>query len=103
MRFLARVSAGLIVWAFGFLLLYAFHGLGCARGWHNVPMFGKTVFDWIMIATWIIPAIGCFAIARQALRVSSGFERRLAFSLAIAGLVGILITGAPVVIAAACV
>ena len=102
MKLLGRMSAGLIFWAFGFALLYGLHGIGCARGWHTVAAGGGTLFGWIMISAWIILMGGALAIVGSSLRTASGWAGRLAVALALGGLAGILLTGAPVALTTAC-
>jgi len=101
-KLLARASAGLWLWAFGFCLLYALHGLGCARGWNGLPLPGGTVFGWIMIVTWLLLAGGAAVTLWWANRSPPGLERRLGVASAVAGLVGILVAGSPVLATSAC-
>jgi hypothetical protein len=102
MRLLARASAGLLLWAFGFALLYGLHGIGCARGWDAIPLLRGTLFGWTMVATWILLTAGAVAILAWVRRGSSGLERHVAIASALAGLAGIIVTGSPVVLTSAC-
>ncbi len=101
--FLARASAGLILWAAGFSLLYGLHGLGCASDWNEVQVAGGTLFRWLLVSTWMLLCLGAAAVIRLARAAPSGLERRLSVTSAAAGLAAILITGAPVVLTSACV
>ncbi|TCH98309.1 hypothetical protein EJV46_14095 [Roseococcus sp. SYP-B2431] len=102
MTFLARASAGLMLWAFGFSLLYALHGIGCAGGWDEVAMAGATLFRWALVGTWCLLCLGAVALMRRAWAAPAGFERGLGLVSALAGLAAILVTGAPVVLTSAC-
>lgn len=102
MKLLGRASAGLTLWAFGFTLLYALHGLGCAAGWSRVPLAGGTLFGWLMVTTWILLVAGAGAIVWWARTLPAGFERRLVLASALAGFAGILVTGSPVAVTSAC-
>nr|WP_314073389.1 hypothetical protein [uncultured Roseococcus sp.] len=103
MMFLARASAGLGLWAFGFSLLYALHGIGCASGWNEVQMAGVTLFRWVLVSSWILLCLGAAAVVRWAWTAPSGFERGLGLASALVGLAAMFVTGAPVVLTAACV
>jgi len=100
---LARASAGLLLWAFGFSLLYALHGLGCASGWSHVPLAGGSLFLWILGVTWILLGCGAVAIIWWAWTRLAGFERRLAVASAFTGLVGTLVTGSPIALSSTCI
>lgn len=102
MMFLARASAGLMMWAFGFTLLYALHGIGCASGWNEVPMSGGTLFRWILVSTWALLLVAAVAVIRVAWAAPCRFERRLSLACALAGVGAILVTGSPVVLTSAC-
>ncbi|WP_448663912.1 hypothetical protein ACG3SL_04330 [Sphingomonas sp. CJ20] len=102
MRLLARASAGLWLWAMGFSLLYGLHGVGCAQRWDRIAMPGGTLFGWAMIGTWLALAGAAAAVALWARCAPRGLERRLALASALAGLVAILVTGAPVAAFSAC-
>ena len=103
MRFLLRSSAGLLLWALGFSVLYSLHGLGCESGWNEMPMPGGTLFGWVLVPTWALLCLGGAGIVRWAWAAPSGFARRLRLASALAGLAGTVITGAPVVLTSACV
>ena len=100
--FLARASVGLMVWAFGFSLLYALHGIGCASGWNEVQMCGGTLFRWILVSTWMLLILAAFAVVRMARAAPSRFEKGLSLASALAGVGAILVTGSPVAVTSAC-
>jgi len=102
MKLLLHVSAGLIVWAAGFSLLYALHGLGCESGWHQRPFMGGTLFRWIMLSTWVALCLATLAIAHRSLRLPPGFTRKVTVGTAFAALAAMAVTGAPVALTSAC-
>lgn len=101
-KLLLRVSAGLIVWAAGFALLYALHGLGCESGWHQRSLPGGTLFRWVMVSTWVALCVATLVIAFRSLRLPPGFTRKVTASAAFAGLAAMIVTGAPVALTSAC-
>ncbi|KAF0105108.1 MAG: hypothetical protein FD144_746 [Rhodospirillaceae bacterium] len=102
MRLLARISAGLILWAFGFSLLYALQGTGCAYGWEDASLFGTTMLRWILVATWLLLVAACLTLLRLTRAASSDFERRVTLATVLAGAGTMLITGSPVALTSAC-
>ncbi|KAA2211635.1 hypothetical protein [Teichococcus oryzae] len=103
MMFLARSSAGLLLWAFGFSALYALHGFGCESGWHEVGIAGSTLFRWVMVSTWMLLCIAGLVTIWWMRSAPAGFERRLSLASAVIGCVATVITGVPVTIASVCV
>lgn len=103
LKLLARASAGLMLWAFGFLWLYTLHGLGCARAWNGVTLAGGSLFRWALVVSWLLFCAAAIVLLRWASRLPAGFEARLATASAIAGAVGIGVTGMPVTLTSACV
>ncbi|WP_419898229.1 hypothetical protein [Roseomonas sp. USHLN139] len=102
MRLLARASAGLLVWAFGFSLLYGLHGLGCALGWQDVGGAGVSLFRLVLVGTWLTFCAGGLAVVLVAARMPAGLQRRLGLASALAGCGATLVTGLPTVIASEC-
>ncbi len=49
---LTRMVSGLALWAFGFSLLYALHGLGCSLGWTEPSLFALTRIKLLLIVAW---------------------------------------------------
>ncbi|MFC3125952.1 hypothetical protein ACFOD4_12860 [Pseudoroseomonas globiformis] len=103
MMFLARISAGLLLWAFGFSLLYALHGFGCESGWHEIRIAGSTLFRWVMVSTWILLSAAGAILIWWTRTASVGFEKRLSLASSVVGCAATVITGVPVTIASACV
>lgn len=103
MRLLGRISAGLILWAFGFSLLYALQGAGCAYGWEAIPLFSVSLLRWILIAAWLLLVAAGLALLRLIRTASSDFERRVLLATILAGAGAMLATGSPVALASACV
>lgn len=102
MRLLARISAGLILWAFGFSLLYALQGTGCAYRWEGVSLFGSTMLRWILVATWLALVAAGLALLLLTRSASSDFERRVTLATVLAGAAAMLVTGSPVALTSAC-
>ena len=102
MRLLGRISAGLILWAFGFSLLYALQGTGCAYGWEAIQLFGSSLLRWILVATWLALVAAGLALLRLIRTASSDFERRVLLVTTLAGAGAMLATGSPVALASAC-
>lgn len=102
MKLLARISAGLLLWAFGFSLLYALQGTGCAYGWEDIRLLGGTMLRWILVATWLLLVAGGLALLWLARSASSDFERRVLIATTLAGAGAMLITGSPVALTSAC-
>jgi hypothetical protein len=101
-RLLARISAGLILWAFGFSLLYALQGLGCAVGWDDTRLLGGTTLRWVLVATWLLLVVMGLALLCLARSAPSDFERRVALATTLAAAGAMLATGSPVALTSAC-
>ena len=99
---LARASGGMLLWAFGFCLLYALHGLGCASAWDGVPLLGGSLFRWILDVVWLCLGCGGVAIIRWAAARPAGFERTLTAASGVTGLAGTIVTGSPIVLISSC-
>ena len=102
MKMLARATAGLWLWAFAFLLLYALHGIGCARGWDGVSLLGGTMFRWAMVVTWLCLASCSGAIFLCTKRAPNGLERKLGITSSVVGFVATLFVGSPTALTSAC-
>lgn len=92
---LVRASLGLVLWAFGFSLLYALHGIACA---------GAAPVRWTLVPTWMLLIVAALLLVRAAWawEPSSGFDRKLTRASALGGLAAILVTGAPVAVTSTC-
>jgi hypothetical protein len=100
---LVRMSAGLIVWAVAFCVLYALHGLGCARGWATIGLGATSAHRAVLIAAWLLcigTAIGV-AVWRWPARTGTLVERT-GWRLALVGVAATAITGLPIVTLPAC-
>lgn len=102
MRMLWRISAGLILWAFGFSLLYALQGTGCAQGWDEVAFAWTTMLRAILVTTWLLLVAASFALLRLVRAASSDFEKRVTTATTLAGALALLVTGSPVALVSAC-
>ncbi len=102
MKLLARISAGLILWAFGFSLLYALQGAGCAYGWEEMRLLGGTMLRVILVATWLLLVASGLALLRLTRSASSDFEKRVTLATTLAGTGAMLVTGSPVAFTSAC-
>jgi len=103
MMLLARASAGLLFWAFGFSVLYGLHGIGCAYGWHTMDIAGGNLFRWVLVASWLLLCAGGAALIVLAKAAPAGLERRLSLTSAVVGCVSTFVTGVPVAVTSACV
>ncbi|MBE7184051.1 MAG: hypothetical protein INR68_06555 [Methylobacterium mesophilicum] len=108
MSFLFRISLGLIVWAAGFSLVYALHGMGCALGWPQTALGPFSLFRWVLLGGWALTLAAGVAVVAWNLRLGiSGetgrFETRLARISAFAGLGATAVSCAPIAFSAACV
>ncbi|WP_422034672.1 hypothetical protein [Reyranella sp.] len=102
MTLLARISAGLLLWAFGFSLLYALQGAGCAYGWQEIPLFGASLLRWALVVTWVLLVAAGLALLRFARSAASDFERRVTLATTLAGAGAMLVTGSPVALSSIC-
>lgn len=102
MRLLGRISAGLILWAFGFSLLYALQGAGCAGGWHEVPLWGGSALRWILISTWLLLVVTIVTLLPLARAAPSTFEKRVTLATTLFAAMAMLATGTPAVLASTC-
>lgn len=101
MRLLLRWIAGLIVWAAGFNLLYALHGIGCGAGWDGRTIGPLSVFRWALVLGWLAPAtVGAWLAWRERHPVDRA--GRIALACAGVGLTATVATGAPVLFFPAC-
>jgi hypothetical protein len=107
MALVMRALSGLLLWAAGFSLLYALHGLGCGLGWGTAELPGYfpglnlgLVSAWLLLlacAGWLV-RLATRAYARDGDSVLS----RTQLVSAWAGLAGLFLTGAPVLLSAHC-
>lgn len=106
MTALLRIIAGLGFWAIGFSLLYAVHGLACARGWSAIALGPLDLQRVLLAALWIAACLGLLWWVRAMSRAPRDAERPLlgwlARASAITGLVSMLLTGVPVLLLRQC-
>lgn len=100
MAMVARALAGLALWAGGFTLLYALHGTLCGLG---AAWFAQPARQALLVGAWLIlvALAGAWAMVVTRRR-SATFPARLELAGAWAGLVGLVFTGAPVLLQAHC-
>ena len=107
MALVIRLLGGLTLWGLGFSLLYALHGYGCAAGWGRQPVAGPvTMLGGALIASWLLLIGMAAALALWQQRDRKADEDRLLCRVGLvgawAGLAGIILLGAPVVLPARC-
>ncbi|MEP9402648.1 hypothetical protein [Sphingomonas sp. VNH70] len=99
---LLRLSAGPVGWAAAFCLVYALHGLGCARRWDAVMAGGGSLHRWVLLGAWALSIGATLAIA---LYLTGRRDAPLGHAAAALGWVGFaatLITFLPVAVVPAC-
>lgn len=107
MRWLALSLAGPGIWAIGFALAYALHGVGCAAGWTEVTVGpGLDLQRAVLWGTWLATALACAQLL-SVLRDRGGNLRtalpaRLPRDGAWIGLGATLVTLLPVAVASSC-
>lgn len=101
---LLRAIAGLIVWALAFSSLYALQGIACTAGLDGVPPAGISLARlplvalyafWLALHLWLCWRLG-------PLRHGPALIDRMAFGLAVVGLVSTAYTGFPVAVTTIC-
>lgn len=58
--------AGLIGWAGAFTLVYALHGIGCARGWHEVAVGATSLQRAALVGAWLACLLALAWLVRRA-------------------------------------
>ncbi|MDP3411192.1 hypothetical protein [Bosea sp. (in: a-proteobacteria)] len=107
MALVTRLFGGLLVWAAGFAVIYGAHGLGCGLGWGERPVLGPfTPLNMALIPLWLASLLVAAWALRHAGRDSTTLQepalRRAALIGGWAGLVGLVVMGAPVLLPAHC-
>ena len=97
MTVLLRLSAGLIGWAAAFCLIYALHGVGCARGWDGLRWAGVDLHRWALFAAWGGSLAVTLAIAIVLHRRRATTLDRAAAATGWIGLVATFVTFIPLV------
>jgi hypothetical protein len=99
-----RMSAGVIVWAVHFAVIYGYTGLACARRFHDTGAIWTGAVPWVIgIATAIAAALMVVLIL-PALRAreSPDFVQWMSAAIAGLGLIGILYEALPVFMLPVC-
>jgi hypothetical protein len=90
-----RISAGAIVWAVHFTVLYGFAALACARGFTGaVP--------WVSGAATLLALAALLVVLARTGPRRGEFESWLAFSIAAVALVGVVFETVPVYLVRTC-
>lgn len=90
-----------VIWSFAFVALYALHALGCARGWPPEVARGGLVAAWLGHAA-LAGGFLAWARGRPAAGDAWRFVRDATAGLALAGAVGTLWVGLPVILNEMC-
>lgn len=100
---LIRASAGLIVWAGAFSLLYALHGIGCSARWPTIAVTpGITLHRLVLIVAWLLCIGAGLALVMMTKGARSTLLDRLARRSSIVGLAATIVTGLPVLLLPDC-
>lgn len=107
MALVRRLLSGLLVWGLGFNAIYAVHGLGCGLGWGDRTLMGPfTALNLVLIPVWLLFLVAAVLMLRWGGSPDRSSEER---SMRIAGLIGgwagiggIALMGAPVLLPAHC-
>lgn len=107
MALVRRLLSGLLVWALAFNAIYAAHGLGCKLGWGDRTMMGPfTPLNLVLIPVWLLfLAVAVLVLRWGSSPDGSGEERSMRTAGLIggwAGIGGIALMGAPVLLPAHC-
>ena len=93
------VTGGLLIWAADFLFIYVFAALACARGYADTSVLGIGIVPLASAISSMIALAASGAVALAARRRRPGgdanFRGRLAFMVAVLGLIAVLVTGVP--------
>ncbi|MDP2355150.1 MAG: hypothetical protein Q8M31_03705 [Beijerinckiaceae bacterium] len=105
MALVIKLLGGLSLWAGGFSLLYALHGYGCAVNWGQRTFGPFTQLGLALLVSWLallsITGLFVYVLHRQPMPTDPMLTR-VALIGAWGGLIGMLLTGAPVVLPARC-
>jgi len=91
MKDVVRIVIAMFVWLALFSALYGLEGVGCAAGWHRIPVNGATLFQAAMtlaffVALLILVAV-LAALRSPRFRSASPFVAHISVILAVAALV----------------
>lgn len=103
MTALVKMVSGLIAWAVSFSVLYALHGLGCARGWEGEVAFGLTQARALLLVTWILLiAVHCVLLVWLRQHRDTQMQR-IGIAIGWIGLGATIVTGVPILAISSCV
>lgn len=107
---LLLISAGFIVWALAFTLLYGGLSVGCAFGWQSETIGGNSLLRVVLLTIWavhLITLIGlliyCLRLPRSGEANTLAFTRKVAIGTTVAALVATVWTGLPIPALSQCV
>lgn len=103
MTALIKMVSGLIAWAVSFSVLYALHGLGCARGWEGEVAFGLTQARALLLVVWAL-LIGAHVLLLLWLQRHRDTQmQRIGITIGWIGLGATIVTGVPILAISSCV
>lgn len=100
---LLRLTAGLILWAAAFSLIYGLHGIGCAAGWDARDVGGLSLQRAVLLAAWGVSLAAAVALALWLGRRRATTLDRAAIALGWAGVAAVAVTFLPVAVVQSCV
>jgi len=89
------ISAGVIVWALHFALIYGFTSLACARGWDGA-------IPWTVASATLAAAAMIVVIMFKGMSDTAEFIQWMTSTVAALALVAIIWEGAPVLLVSPC-
>lgn len=102
-RWLLGATAGLLVWASSFVLLYAALSLGCEAGWHTRRLAGANLLTGVLALVWLAHLLALAALWRWFGRWPAvGLQPRLARMLTGAAFAATVWTGWPLLVLPPC-
>ena len=102
MKAIGRMSAGLLLWALVFTVLYSLHGVGCERGWADARVLGLSAHRAVLISVWLLGIFACVALARFVHWRRERLTERVGHWIAWTGAVATFATGVPVAVLPDC-
>ncbi len=87
MKDVVRIVIAMLVWLAVFSALYGLEGVGCAAGWHRIPVNGATLFQAAMTIAFFVALLILVALRAPRFRSASPFVAHISIILAVAALV----------------
>ena len=87
MKDVVRIVIAMLVWLAVFSALYGLEGVGCAAGWHRIPVNGATLFQAAMTIAFFVALLILVALRLPRFRSASPFVAHISIILAVAALV----------------